>query len=276
MGKFTFNGEWKLDLNLIEISKLNSDRFYKYEIRQSHKEKLLNEKVPVTIYDEHTENPDPIPEQISAIDWIVDNQNEILKTVFNDLINIVWPHYIKIWKNDSENEYSYPKISNYQELDKALGIDSIGIHCDKADGISYYSMFFSFCTDEEHGLALIYHKNRLIDFGGIGDVDNKKILEDQGISFDDWFDIRMKLKEKKILKLYTPHPKYGKLKPWQESDNKYFPFGLLHANRIEDLISYLKSNNDLAKQIIPDLIKIAEHKNKNELITKLKTMANTL
>jgi len=276
MGKFTFKGEWKFDLYLDEISKLNSDRFYKYEIRQPHKEKLLKGMVPLTIYDEHTESPDPTSEQISAINWISDNQNEILKTIYNDLKNIVWPHYIKKWEDDSNDEHSYPKISNYQELDKALGIDSIDIHVDNTEGVSYYSLYFSFCTDEEHGLTLIYHKNRLIDFGGIGDVDNKKLLQDQGISFDDWFNEQIKKKENKILKLHKPNLKYGKLKPWQKSENDYYPFGLLHADRNEDLILFLKSNMDLAKQIINRLIEVAEHKKKDDLLDELKTMASNV
>lgn len=275
MELFTFNGNWEFDLTLPELARLNSDRFYKYEIRQPHKKKLFSGMVPITIYDEQTENPDPIPEQISCINWIEKNQENILNTVYCDLINVVWPHYIKMWGVDSEDEYSYPKISSYDDLDKALGIDSIGIHFDKKDEISYYTLFFSFCTDEEHGLAMIYHKNRLIDFGGIGDVDDKKLIEDQGINYDNWFEQQIKSKENMILKLHSPNPKYGKLKPWQKSENDYYPFGLLHAERNEDLILFLKSNMDLTKQIIGRLIEVAEYNNKNKLIDELNIMANT-
>lgn len=52
----------------------------------------------------------------------------------------------------------------------------------------YYILYFSFCVDEEYGLGVILYKDRLIDFGGIGDLDNCKIIEDMGFNYDEWLD----------------------------------------------------------------------------------------
>jgi hypothetical protein len=133
-------------------------------------------------------------------------------------------------------------------------------------------MYFSFCTDEEHGLAVTLHKDRLIDFAGIGDMDNRKVIEDIGLNYDDWLDERLSKKEKKKLKLYYPHEKYGKLKPWQKSANDYFPFGLLHADRNNDLVNYLRANPSVLSENLNRLIEIAEYHKKYQLVNELKSL----
>lgn len=272
MDKFTFVGNWNFESQLPVLAQLKSNRFYKYETRRTHKEKLDGGLVTIRIYDEETDEPDPREEQIRCIDWIIANQSQIWRRLYISLNEKVFPYYLALWNDDPNDEYRYPKLNSIDNLPEAIGMDSIGIHFDHKDNISYYTMYFSFCTDEEHGLAVTLHRDRMINFGSIGDMDNRKVIEDLGLNYDDWLNDRLSRKEKKTVQLYSPHLKYGKLKPWQESANKYYPYGLLHADRDSDLINYLRDNPTVRNEELESLIQIAERNKKHDLLKELRQL----
>jgi hypothetical protein len=122
MDRFTFSGNWTLELPLSQLAQLKSDRFYKYETRRLHKEKLNSGLIPSQIYDEETEDPDPREEQIRCIDWITVNQLEILKTLYLSLKEKIFPYYINLWQGDPNDEYCYPKLDTIDDLYKAIVI----------------------------------------------------------------------------------------------------------------------------------------------------------
>lgn len=269
MDRFSFAGEWTFELQLPVLAQLKSDRFYKFETRRSHRERLNSGLIPVRIYDEETDEPDPREEQIRCIDWIIDNQTRIRHRLFLAIKDEVFPYYLKLWQDDPNDAHRYPRLRSQDDLSDAIGMDSIGIHFDHKENISYYTMYFSFCSDEEHGLAITLHKDRLIDFGSIGDMDNRKVIEDIGLNYDHWLDERLARKGKEVLQLHSPNKKYGKLKPWQESANRYYPFGLLHADRTIDLVNYLKDNPKVRSEELESLIEIAQRNKKHELLNEL-------
>lgn len=270
MSIYKFNGIWDFEIQLSQLAQLRSERFYKY--RKTHKEKLDQGLVPIKIYDEETEDPDPRDVQLKCIDWIVENQSKILEALYSSLKEKIFPYYISLWDDDSNDEQRYPKINSIGDLDNAIGTESIGIHFDSKDEISYYTLYFSFCVDEEHGLGVTLPKDRLIDFGGIGDLDNRKVIEDMGFNYDEWLDRRLSQKENKEIRLFFPNEKYGKLKPWQESANRHYPFGLLHANRDKDLINYILENKEIREECLEELIKVADYRKKYELSAELRKL----
>jgi len=237
-----FNGDWSYHLKLTELCKLNSDRFFGYESRKKQKENLLNGILPITISDARDLNPDPLPEQIQTISWILSNQDLIMETLFESVISIIFPYYKNKW-GDEENEESYPKLGNKAELNKALGIDSISIQTFHKEQLAYYTIYFDFCTDEEHGLAIAMHKSRLISFGAIGDIDDKEVIEDLGLNYEKWLNDQFTRQQNKKLVYHKPLDKYKKFKPWQEQENRYYPYGLFHMKRDDELIKFIEEGN---------------------------------
>jgi len=138
-----FNGDWQYDLNLEILSNLNSDRFFGYESRKYHKERLGKGIISLTINDVRDFNPDPLPEQIETITWIVDNQATILQSLYHSILETIFPYYKKQW-GDEDDENNYPTIKEESELNKALGLNSISVLEQHKNKYSYYTIYFDF------------------------------------------------------------------------------------------------------------------------------------
>lgn len=86
--------------------------------------------------------------------------------------------------------------------------------------MAYLDLYGRCAWDEDHGIGFGMHQSKIIYMGGIGD----------GYEVDD--DDRSKTintytRQKPIL--YSPHPKYGKLKPSQQSANLYYELDLIRG-----------------------------------------------
>lgn len=260
-----FNGDWQYDLNLEILSTLNSDRFFGYESMRNHKERLNKGIISLIINDVRDLNPDPLPEQIETIKWIVDNQTTILKSLYHSIVETIFPYYKKQW-GDEDDESNYPSLEDESELNKALGISSISIQEQHNSKFSYYTIYFDFCTDEEHGLAIVMHKERMVSFGAVGDLDNKGIIEDLGLNYDKWLEEWRENQSSKRLIFHRPIEKYQKLKPWQEQENRYFPYGLFHEVRYEELMQFIEDGNITVDGNSSTFLELAIRSNRESII----------
>jgi hypothetical protein len=184
MTTFDFNGDWTTELNLKILTVLQNDKFFKYS--EDIKSKLVNGFVDLEIIKKTKIEKKPKNEQLSCITWIINNQEKILESLLEGLEQKIFPFYKELWGNKDENPDSYPKLNSELDLEKALGIYLIEINLESKDEVSYYRIYFNSCTDNEHGLVITLHKDRIIDFCGNGDVDNRKVFEDLGLNYDDW------------------------------------------------------------------------------------------
>jgi hypothetical protein len=249
-----FKGNWKIDIKLNHLCGLNSDKFFGFDSQKEHKERLKKGLVSILIEDVRDFNPDPLHEQINTIDWITDNQVAIKLSLYDYVKNTIIPYYFEHW-NDDKSEYRYPKLNSIDDLNKAIGLRSITIHKFHKENQSFYTLYFAFSTDEEHGLAITLHKTSLISFNAIGDQDYKGIIEDLGLNYETWEQDYFKSQSEKELIYHKPIQKYNKLKPWQIEENDYYPYGLFHNKRDDELIDFLE-NEDIS--VDGDLVSFLE------------------
>jgi len=194
MNDFNFKGEWELN---IEMNQLTHLKFFNSVHWETQKLKLKNGLVNLVIIKEDQNKLTPTTEQISCINWITGNQDKILNLLYSALKENIFPYYVNLWRDDPDNENVYPTLNSIPDLEKALGIYLIEILFECKDEISYYRLYFNFCTDQEHRLIITLHRDRLIDFCGIGDMDNRKIIEDLGLDYSEWLD-EMRKKNKTL------------------------------------------------------------------------------
>lgn len=235
MVEFEFDGNWTRVIQLIEFTKLNNPDF----ARRDHD--ANNGIFGMTIYDAHNFNPDPEKEQINTINYLTKSQNqkEILESLFHFSRDVIYPEY-KIYLSEEEYPECYPTLNTANDLYKLIGINEVLIYNIQKDGFAYYVLGFNSCLDYEHGLYLTLHKSRVLDHAQMGDLNQKKIYEALKLDYEKHLEEYHEKEKNKELKTYSPHPKYGKLKPWQEQANQYYPFGLLHRKHNEELFEFLK------------------------------------
>lgn len=231
---FVFKGKWKFELSLPKLASLNKD------IEFNSSDLPHKDTVKITIYDKLDDNPDPTEEQLATITWIQNNESSLLESIYKIIKKTVYPLYKKEIGYDP---IFFPSIRSVDDLPKIISQPFIDIQRAVKDGYAYFSIYFEQFTADSHGFGVNMHKSRTFDFGAYGDHDYKKVAKDIGVSLEDFFEKHLRTSRNGELKLHSPHPKYGKLKPWQQDANEYYPYRLLHTSKIDQLIEYIESEN---------------------------------
>jgi hypothetical protein len=65
-------------------------------------------------------------------------------------------------QNTYDQESGFPELINPEQVKKLIGIEGLCIRNQEKDDVSYYGISFCCPWDEEHGLGILMHKNRVI------------------------------------------------------------------------------------------------------------------
>lgn len=239
MSNFEFIGDWSFNAQLDTLSQIDSDYWHFNEKRKEHTELLAKGLVPLTIVDKRDYNPEPLPEQILAINFLLSSETNLLDAITKCFIEKINPFYVEAC---GENDW-IPLSLSKSNLGELLRITSIMVTKESKNGIAYTIFEFEYRGDEEHGIAVVINETRLVGFGGIGDLGFDDINKDLGnvgpIDYD-------KLVEESKFgsdMVHKPLKQYGKFKPWQlDSTEDYFS-KLLRNKENNKLIEEIKSNN---------------------------------
>lgn len=114
-------------------------------------------------------------------DCIIDQITEIHENAFHYLIeqqiNILDAAIKEIYKNyplwqdeynynEDEKEFLMPNLSCIEDLKKLVNPKKIYIMDVETDNMAYFGIEFQCRWDEEHGVGLMFHKNRVVKIGG--------------------------------------------------------------------------------------------------------------
>jgi hypothetical protein len=116
---------------------------------------------------------DPTAEQLNAINYIKENQQELINILYNYTKNVLYPEHMQFIDVD---EISFPVIHGPHELYKTLGIQTIYVFPQSREDVAYVMIDFEFTGDFEHGVHIAFHKSRIL--GWESDLTDKKINED--------------------------------------------------------------------------------------------------
>lgn len=116
---------------------------------------------------------EPAVEQLNAINYIKENQQELINILYNYTKNVLYPEHMKLIDID---EISFPIVHGPHELYKTLGIRTIYVFPQSKEDIAYVMIDFEFTGDFEHGVHIVFHKSRIL--GWESDLNDTKINED--------------------------------------------------------------------------------------------------
>jgi hypothetical protein len=237
MSKFQFNGNWETPI------KLEAFRGY-VNSPESYGTLLPTDTEPIiTIIFENlfSEEPDPLPEQLAALDYLIENQNKIRDSLLEKLAEDL-PQMIKDWFPEvtQETYYFFPNLEVDKSMKNYIWINTIYIFSCHKDGLAYFGFCGNCKWDEEHGLGSQIHKSRIISWG------------EQDNGFSSWesrteanqmaeYEMNSKLeREKEPIKYDASKTKYGKLNPYQQECNDSFILRLIDRDRIPQLIDLIE------------------------------------
>jgi hypothetical protein len=226
---FEFNGDWETEINIEVLKDFLSVENYKSDNIQQKD----NSIVKLFIIDDLSNNPDPLPEQSAAIDYLTGNQHVIIKTILHK-IKVEYEGLLDIFEEKMSS-----KVSIDEDIKHSIRFEKILVLLDSKEGTAYIGLDIGFKGEwnEERGLSILMHKNKIIYFGEAASESYYTMVATEDGAID------IKKNESVLLKpqIYTPHLKYGKLKPWQQYENEMFEHRLIEKGNTKDFISFVEN-----------------------------------
>tara|TARA_R110000737_G_scaffold352332_2_gene397897 strand:+ start:515 stop:1834 length:1320 start_codon:yes stop_codon:yes gene_type:complete len=211
MDKFVFNGDWRFEIDLPVLSKINDKHWYGSNPNHPTNLKLQSGKVTIEIVDRRDDDPDPEQVQLNTIEYIKSNEKALVESLIDHLNRVVNPAYYSY----CGDEELLKKILNLEDLGQAVRMSEIQILDSEKDGLAYFAFMMEYIGDYEHGLVLTYCKDKMLGFAGSCEVDYEAINKDMGGISEKEYQRNVDRNSYGENMIHVPNPKYGKLKPWK-------------------------------------------------------------
>lgn len=235
--KYEFDGNWEF---LTSLEALNCFSWNK-----------TGTEIRIIIQDYPTKDLEPTIEQIACLQYIQQYQDQIGTTI----IDTLWNEWDEIKATNELDEWEgFPTVENKVDLYKLVRIDEIYVKALHKDNIAYLGILGDCKWDEEHGLGMVLHKQRVISFGGAEEA------EASGSEANDIPDNQYPEENDPPI-LYSAHPTFGTFKPSHEEANIDYPHKLIEKKLNQEFVKYFLNNPD------PDFIHPKDWKKRTYLQT---------
>ena len=268
---FVFNGDWKFDLALPLVSKLNADHWTSSLRQSEHDKKMSNGLVPIEIRDRRDYDPDPMDHQLKTIEYIQENELLIMQSLYKSMKEIVNPAHVGYC---GEDDWVRP-LDSYKDLGETIKVDQIQIQLDEKDGYAYYAIMCDYIGDYEHGLVITMYQDEYLGSAGSYEVDYESIAKHRGGYTDEERQANVILHKSGEGLLHIAHEKYNKLKPWQIDVNGSYLSKLMHDDsKNDEVIAYIERgeldiNIPINSYWGEGLIELADHAKNDFLLNYL-------
>ena len=107
-------------------------------------------------------------EEIALAEWVSQNQTQQKSTLLDGVLR-AYPEFRQQFFEDydiEENEDDLPVVTSTGGLPKVLTLEEINVHQINSGGAPYVGYLFACEWDDEHGLGVLLHKDRIVEIGG--------------------------------------------------------------------------------------------------------------
>ena len=107
-------------------------------------------------------------DEVALATWVNDNHERQKPPLLTAVLE-AYPDFRRQFFEDydiKENEEDLPTNNSEDDLAKLIQLEEINVHQVSRDGVPYVGYQFSCGWDEEHGLGVLMHDNRVIEIGG--------------------------------------------------------------------------------------------------------------
>ncbi|WP_196887400.1 DUF6985 domain-containing protein [Aureivirga sp. CE67] len=102
----------------------------------------------------------------NAFDYLIENQEEIKEVLLNALLE-EYPDIQSLYGYEGEDKEKWsPDVTDVEEFKKLIGVKRLHFMHVEKDNYAYVGFEFGCEWDDEHGLGIMMHKNRVIKVGG--------------------------------------------------------------------------------------------------------------
>ncbi|MFM2393939.1 MAG: hypothetical protein RLZZ546_1921 [Bacteroidota bacterium] len=267
MEEFKFTGNWNPKVTLNELTKLGHEDMFSpnaimqwiRDIYEDHK----SNKVQFRIYPAMNSNQYPEEIQINAINYIINNEQIIYSQIYDNLINIIYPHYSASYEEDIQE---YAPLKSIDDMPKVLGLTDISIEVIGSDEIAWSIYKFEWKGDEEHGLSMLFEGSKFIKHDSAGDMWIDELISEEKL--ENYSDLHHRDMPNKM---YYPALNRQFYKPWELEKTRDFLLDLLRDGNYSEFKSNVSSKEFNVNQKFPeDEFSLIEYLIRDEFIDAAK------
>lgn len=195
------------------------------------------------------ESMEPTKEQIQTINWISFNGEIIKESIFQ----AVKEYYVEMKRicgydsNDPDQQTWFPELNSSNDLGRAMGVGNIRISLLEKQGHCIFNLECGCTWDEEHGLGIKMHKDKVLKIGDAGSClsEGESVIKSFTGEYSEIYENAGK-KNKERMEIWTTnplderlyeeptyyknkHPKYNSLNPNQIESNKRYGDALIYG-----------------------------------------------
>ncbi|MGC1494289.1 MAG: hypothetical protein WA790_00660 [Sulfitobacter sp.] len=128
----------------------------------------LASSIPLIFAPEDRDDTPLSIEEITLAEWVIKNQT-IQKSILLDAVLKAYPEFRQQFFDDydiEDNETDLPIITSTGNLPKVLMLQEVFVHQISKGDAPYVGYQFSCAWDDEHGLGVLMHNDRIVEIGG--------------------------------------------------------------------------------------------------------------
>lgn len=103
---------------------------------------------------------------IEAYNFLIANQEKIKENILESLIVEYKKLQALYGYEDEEKEEFMPDVDNVEDFKKLIGLANVHLMNVEKDGCGYVGYEFGCLWDDEHGLGVMTHQDRILEIGG--------------------------------------------------------------------------------------------------------------
>lgn len=106
--------------------------------------------------------------EVAHATWVLDNHEKQKPFLLNAVLE-AYPDFRRQFFDGfdiEENDADLPSIISADVLPHLIALEKINVHQISKDGVPYVGYQFSCKWDEEHGLGILMHNERVVELGG--------------------------------------------------------------------------------------------------------------
>ncbi len=269
MKSFEFKGDWETSIDSDYFCELKSEIFFRLdsgiESKRINYHLLRNKKIVLIISDERNDNIEPEQEQLNTINYILNNEKGIYHKAFESFKNKIVEEF-KSYPYFSFEDQTFHLIERIEQLPNHLGIYDITISNFYVDDYALFTLNFEFDGDFEHGLCMVFNKDKFLRHDEIGSLSYEGLVNDE--QYKKMVEI-WNTKRKNIF--YDINAKFGKNKPWKQEANWNYITSLIKNDNDKELITLIEQGK-IKKDEKLGYLKITEYaasQSKHEILKYL-------
>jgi hypothetical protein len=129
----------------------------------------------------------PAPEQAAAFEYLLANQDAVRDT----LVAAIVEEYLLLRDNvlagGIVDAAEMPELTSPDDLKARVGLAVVHILQTAKDGVAYTGFEFGCTWDDEHGLGVMTHRDRVVEFpeNGVGKVNGADLASEEWLAEED-------------------------------------------------------------------------------------------